>query len=87
MNKRIKKKWSRIAKLENKVAQLTAENTLLVDAVKRQTTLIEELYAVNSRNAEAINNRFDAVETYQQILEDDVKELKKTKKKGLFGRK
>ena len=87
MNKRIKKKWSRIAKLENKVAQLTAENILLVDAVKRQTTLIEELYAVNSRNAEAINNRFDAVETYQKILEDDVAELKKSKKKSWLSRK
>lgn len=87
MNKRIKKKWSRIAKLENKVAQLTAENILLTEAVKRHTGLIEELNSINSRNAEAINFRFDEVETYQKILEDDVAELKKTKKKSWFSRK
>ncbi|HEM3648163.1 hypothetical protein [Streptococcus suis] len=87
MNKRIKKKWSRIEKLENKVAQLTAENILLTEAVKRHTGLIEELNSINSRNAEAINSRFDAIETYRKVLEDEVKELKKTKKKGFFSRK
>lgn len=86
MNKRIKKKWLRIEKLENKVAQLTAENILLTEAVKRHTGLIEELNSINSRNAEAINFRFDA-ETCQKILEDDVAELKKTKKKFWFSRK
>ncbi|MXQ49527.1 hypothetical protein GRB29_09155 [Streptococcus pneumoniae] len=76
MNKRIKKKRH----LEIKVAQLTAENILLMEAVKRHTRLIEELYETNSRNIKATNKRFDDLETYQKILEDDVAELKKTKK-------
>ncbi|MEQ9763251.1 hypothetical protein [Streptococcus jiangjianxini] len=83
MSKRIKKKHA----LENKVAQLTAANVLLMDAVKRHTKLIEELHLVNSRNVQAINNRFDTMETYQKILEDDIDELKKSRKKNFLKRK
>ncbi|MGT2623944.1 hypothetical protein [Streptococcus thoraltensis] len=83
MNKRIKKKYA----LENKVAQLTATNVLLMDAVKRHTKLIEKLYQTNSRNVKATNERFDAVETYQKILEDDIADLKKSRKKKFLKRK
>lgn len=62
MNKRIKKKWSRVEKLENKVAQLTAENILLTEAVNRQNSLIEELKNINERNVQATNSRFDYLE-------------------------
>ena len=81
MNKRIKKKRH----FEIKVAQLTAANILLIEAVKRHTKLIEELYETKSRNVKATNKRFDDLETYQKILEDDVSELKK-KKKSFFRR-
>lgn len=80
MNKRIKKKWSRVERLENKVAQLMASNTLLIEDVSRQNSLIEELKNTVERNAQATNNRFDKVE-------DEIKALKKTQKKSWFGRK
>lgn len=83
MNKRIKKKRA----LEMSVKNLMIVCDKLMTMVNFQRRQIHELAQVNSRNAKAINNRFDAVETYQQVLEDDVKELKKAKKKGLFGRK
>lgn len=76
MNKRIKKKHH----FEIKVAQLVAENALLMEAVKRHTKLIEELYETNSRNVKAANKRFDK-------LEDEIKALKNTQKKSWFGRK
>lgn len=62
MNKRIKNKWSRVVRLENKVAQLMASNTLLVEAVSRQNSLIEELKNINERNVQATNSRFDYLE-------------------------
>lgn len=78
MNKRIKKKWSRIEKLENTVAQLTAENTLLMDAIRRHTALIKELNSNDSRIAQATNIRFDYLER---------KVADKVSKKSWFGRK
>lgn len=91
MNKRIKKKWSRIEKLENKVAQLTAINILLTEAVSRQNSLIEELKNINERNVQATNARFGVLETENKSmrvdLDEAIVEFRKNKKKGLFGRK
>ncbi|CAM3214368.1 hypothetical protein [Streptococcus pluranimalium] len=91
MNKRIKKKWSRVEKLENKVAQLTASNILLTEAVSRQNSLIEELKNINERNVQATNARFDVLEAENKSvrvdLDEAIIEFRKNKKKGLFGRK
>lgn len=91
MNKRIKKKWSRVEKLENKVAQLMASNTLLTEAVSRQNSLIEELKNINERNVQATNTRFDVLEAENKSmrvdLDEAIVEFRKNKKKGLFGRK
>ncbi|WP_193434455.1 hypothetical protein [Streptococcus suis] len=91
MNKRIKKKWSRVEILENKVAQLMASNALLTDAMSRQTSLIEELKNINERNVQATNARFDVLETENKSvrvdLDEAIVEFRKNKKKGLFGRK
>ncbi|MGU7900249.1 hypothetical protein ACS6ZL_01350 [Streptococcus suis] len=62
MNKRIKKKWSRIERLENKVAQLTAENILLTDALRNHADNIRDLDDIVKRNAQATNARFDKIE-------------------------
>lgn len=62
MNKRIKKKWSRVEILENKVAQLMSSNALLTNAMCRQNSLIEELKNINERNVQATNSRFDYLE-------------------------
>ncbi|CYU12338.1 hypothetical protein HO609_02285 [Streptococcus suis] len=78
MNKRIKKKWSRIEKLENKVAQLTAENILLTDALRNHTDNIRDLDDIVKRNAEATNSRFDYLEK---------KVANSNAKKSWFGRK
>lgn len=78
MNKRIKKKWSRIARLETKVSQLMAENVLLTDIVKRHNRLIEELNSISTRNTQATNARFDYLEK---------KVADKVSKKPWFGRK
>ncbi|WP_421432727.1 hypothetical protein [Streptococcus suis] len=61
-NKRIKKKWSRIERLENKVAQLTAENILLTDALRNHADNIRDLDDIVKRNAQATNSRFDKIE-------------------------
>lgn len=53
MNKRIKKKWSRIERLENKVAQLTAENILLTGALRNHADNIRDLDDIVKRNAQA----------------------------------
>lgn len=62
MSKRIKKKWSRIERLENKVAQLTAENILLTDALRNHADNIRDLDDIVKRNAQATNSRFDYLE-------------------------
>ncbi|MDW8705750.1 hypothetical protein Q7W18_05145 [Streptococcus suis] len=62
MNKRIKKKWLRIERLENKVAQLTAENILLTDALQNHANNIRDLDDIVKRNAQATNSRFDKIE-------------------------
>lgn len=91
MNKHIKKKWSRVEKLENKVAQLTASNILLTEAVSRQNSFIEELRNINERNVQATNARFNVLKTESKSmrvdLDEAIVEFRKNKKKGLFGRK
>ncbi|HFR3538122.1 TPA: hypothetical protein ACHVCJ_000638 [Streptococcus suis] len=77
-NKRIKKKWSRIERLENKVAQLTAENILLTDALRNHADNIRDLDDIVKRNAQATNSRFDYLEK---------KVADKLSKKSWFGRK
>ncbi|HFU3729573.1 TPA: hypothetical protein ACGO7Y_001272 [Streptococcus suis] len=62
MNKRMKKKWSRIERLENKVAQLTAENILLTDALRNHANNINDLYDIVKLNAQATNSRFEKIE-------------------------
>ncbi|HEM2651914.1 TPA: hypothetical protein U0500_001594 [Streptococcus suis] len=62
MSKRIKKKWSRFERLENKVAQLTAENILLTDALRNHANNIRDLDDIVKRNAQATNSRFDYLE-------------------------
>ncbi len=78
MNKRIKKKWSRIERLENKVAQLTAENILLTDALRNHADNISDLDDIVKRNAQATNARFDKIE--KQVANSNAK-------KSWFGRK
>lgn len=77
MNKRMKKKWSRIERLENKVAQLMAENILLSNALKNHGHNISELQTIVERNAQATNSRFDYLER---------KVADKVSKKSWFGR-
>ncbi|HFI0164071.1 TPA: hypothetical protein ACGORW_001898 [Streptococcus suis] len=78
MNKCIKKKWSRIERLENKVAQLTAENILLTDALRNHADNIRDLDDIVKRNAQATNSRFDKIE--KQVANSNAK-------KSWFGRK
>lgn len=78
MNKRIKKKWLRIEKLENKVAQLTAENILLTDALRNHADNIRDFDDIVKRNAQATNSRFDKIE--KQVANSNAK-------KSWFGRK
>ncbi|MEG3270046.1 hypothetical protein [Streptococcus suis] len=77
-NRRIKKKWSRIERLENKVAQLTAENILLTDALRNHADNIRDLDDIVKRNAQATNSRFDYLEK---------KVADKVSKKSWFSRK
>lgn len=76
MNKRQKKK----KRLETKVAQLMAENALLIEAVSRHTNLIQELYNINSHNAQATDNRFDQLEAENKALRMELSKLKRSKK-------
>ncbi|HEM6128311.1 TPA: hypothetical protein U2C01_000092 [Streptococcus suis] len=71
MNKRMKKKWSRIERLENKVAQLTAENILLTDALRNHADNIRDLDDIVKRNAQATNSRFDKIE--KQVVNSNAK--------------
>lgn len=71
MNKRIKKKWSRVERLENKVAQLTAENILLTDALRNHANNINDLYDIVKLNAQATNSRFDKLE--KQVANSNAK--------------
>lgn len=70
-NKRIKKKWSRFERLENKVAQLTAENILLTDALRNHADNIRDLDDIVKRNAQATNARFDKLE--KQVANSNTK--------------
>ncbi|CYU07458.1 hypothetical protein HO572_01280 [Streptococcus suis] len=71
MNKRMKKKRSRVERLENKVAQLTAENILLTDALRNHADNICDLYDIVERNAQATNSRFDKIE--KQVANSNTK--------------
>ncbi|HEM2714283.1 TPA: hypothetical protein VCA04_001232 [Streptococcus suis] len=71
MNKRMKKKWSRVERLENKVAQLIAENVLLTDALRNHANNIGDLYDIVERNAQATNSRFDKIE--KQVANSNAK--------------
>ncbi|HEL1969312.1 TPA: hypothetical protein TYI23_001487 [Streptococcus suis] len=83
MNKRMKKK----RELENSLRIAGSAIEFLLDQNNQLWKIVERMEKVNSRNVEATNKRFDDLETYQKILEDDVAELKKSKKKSWFGRK
>ncbi|MDN2970474.1 MULTISPECIES: hypothetical protein [Streptococcus] len=82
MNKRIKKK----RELENSLRIAGSAIEFLLDQNNQLWKIVERMEKVNSRNVEATNKRFDDLETYQKILEDDVAELKKSKKKSWFSR-
>ncbi|HFU3983608.1 TPA: hypothetical protein ACGO2Q_002434 [Streptococcus suis] len=71
MNKRMKKKWSRIERLENKVAQLIAENILLTDALRNHADNIRDLDDIVKRNVQATNARFDKIE--KQVANSNTK--------------
>ena len=90
MNKRMKKKWSRIERLENKVAQLMAENAMLTNAIKSQRTSASTLQSLVERNAQATNSRFDALEGENKRLRVDLEsaviELRRPRKKSWFGK-
>ena len=83
MNKRIKKK----RELENSLRIAGSAIEFLLDQNNQLWKIVERMEKVNSRNVEATNKRFDDLETYQKILEDDVAELKQSKKKSWFSRK
>lgn len=83
MNKRIKKKRD----LENSLRIAGSAIEFLLDQNNQLWKIVERMEKVNSRNVEATNKRFDDLETYQKILEDDVAELKQSKKKSWFSRK
>ncbi|MBS8115022.1 hypothetical protein F6P88_11865, partial [Streptococcus suis] len=57
--------------LENKVAQLTAENILLTDALRNHADNICDLYDIVERNAQATNSRFDKIE--KQVANSNTK--------------
>ena len=82
-NKRIKKKRAILLCIQG----LITVNNKLIDKIEYQQKQIDELKQINSRNVEATNKQFDDLETYQKILEDDVAEHKRSKKKSLFSRK
>lgn len=82
MNKRIKKK----RELENSLRIAGSAIEFLLDQNNQLWKIVERMEKVNSRNVEATNKRFDDLETYQKIIEDDVAELKKSKKKSWFSR-
>ena len=91
MNKRIKKKWARIATLENQVTHLVMDNSALKQAILGQQGILEEMQRINSRNVEATNKRFNTLEAENKSmrvdLDDAIIEFRKNKKKGLFGRR
>ncbi|HEM3674402.1 TPA: hypothetical protein U1C95_001701 [Streptococcus suis] len=70
----------RIQALNRKVTCVIAENTLLSEGLKNQVNKTDDIQEIVSQNAQATNNRFDELEIYQKIIEDDVAELKKAKK-------
>lgn len=76
MNKRIKKKHE----LENSLRLAESAIEFLLDQNNQLWRIVEKMEEVNSRNAEATNNRFAKVEK-------DIKALKKMQKKSWFSRK
>ena len=76
MNKRIKKK----RELENSLRIAGSAIEFLLDQNNQLWRIVEKMEDINSKNAQATNNRFDTVEA-------DIKALKKTQKKFWFSRK
>lgn len=76
MNKRIKKK----RELENSLRIAGSAIEFLLDQNNQLWRIVEKMEDINSKNAQATNNRFDTVEA-------DIKALKKTQKKSWFSRK
>lgn len=64
MNKRLKKKRN----LEAQIAELAAENALFRDVVRQQAVVIADLQSKISATAV----RFDEIETTQNVLMDDI---------------
>lgn len=82
MKKRLKKKRN----LETKVAELAAENALLRDVVGQQAVAIADLQS----KASATAVRFDEIETTQNVLLDDIVNIRldiKRNNKPWFKRK
>ncbi|MET3558695.1 chromosome segregation ATPase [Streptococcus rupicaprae] len=89
MNKRIKKKWSRVARLETKVAESIARIELAFHALKSHKSKIEDLEKIQEQHALATNNRFDKLEKALEQVKAENKKLRKElkTKRSWFGRK
>ncbi|ASB95819.1 Uncharacterised protein [Streptococcus equi subsp. equi] len=94
MNKRIEKKrrtqmmLDRILRIVELMSQATDDNfAILEKRLEKAEKRNEELMEIILVNVKEVNNRFDELEICQKIVEDDVAELKKAKKKGWFSRK
>lgn len=89
MNKRIKKKWSRVERLETKAAQLMAENILLSQSLKARIKAHEELEERINVNTLATNLRFDQLEAESKALWQEIEDLKHQlkPKRSFFNRK
>lgn len=90
MNKRQKRKWSRVERLENKVAQLIAENTLLVEGMKNQNRRLTDHEQIASHNVQVTNKRFEVLESENRQLRLDLNtaiiKFNQSKKKSWFGK-
>lgn len=76
MNKRMKKK----RELENSLRLAECAIDFLLDQNNQLWQIVENMKQVNSKNIQAANNRFD-------MVEEDLKALKKKQKKSWFSRK
>lgn len=90
MNKRIEKKrrtqmmLDRILRIVELMSQATDDNfAILEKRLEKAEKRNEELMEIILVNVKEVNNRFDELEICQKIVEDDVAELKKAKKKRL----
>lgn len=90
MNKRQKRKWSRVARLENKVAQLTAENFLLSESLKDKHSRLIALEQKMSDLETDTEQRFATLESENKrvsiALENAIIKFNQSKKKSWFGK-